>query len=136
MHFFAYSQHLMGDKEIFMVDYANDMKDRLTKEKEEIMSNLIHENEDFRTAVEDLGVNDLADIASNDLDCQILEAIGHQELKRLNQVDSALARIQNGHYGVCMQCSKMISKDRLDAIPYAVLCIECKSSNEKRNSRK
>lgn len=119
-----------------MVDYANEMKTRLLKEKEEIMSNLIHENEDFRAAVEDLGVNDLADIASNDLDCQILEAIGNQEMKRLNKVDSALARIQNGHYGVCMKCSKMISKDRLDAIPYAVLCIECKSSTEKRNGRK
>ncbi len=53
-------------------------------------------------------------------------------MKRLQLIDSALARIENGKYGICMKCGKKIPRERLEAIPYALLCVECKTREEKR----
>ncbi|OQY32183.1 MAG: conjugal transfer protein TraR [Spirochaetaceae bacterium 4572_59] len=113
-------------------EFEEKMKNTLMELKESVLKNLISENADFKAAVEDLGVKDLADIASNDIDVRTLEAVSSQDRNRLNKVESALIRLENGKYGVCAVCSKKISRDRLEAIPYAVLCIECKSASEKR----
>ncbi len=113
-------------------EFEDKMRNTLLEMKESVLKNLISENEDFKAAVEDLGVKDLADIASNDIDVRTLEAVSTQDRNRLSKVESALIRLENGKYGVCASCSKKISRDRLEAIPYAVLCIDCKSASEKR----
>jgi len=109
------------------------MENALTALKMEIISNLIVNNEDFKEIVEGMDPKDLADIASDDIDRKMIEAIGSQESKRLKLIDSALTRIQQGKYGLCMKCGKKIPKDRLEAIPYALMCIECKTEEERRN---
>jgi RNA polymerase-binding protein DksA len=109
------------------------MRDSLFKLKEDIIRNLISENSDFREIIEDMDPKDLADIASDDIDRKTIEAIGVQELKRLRLIDAALSRIQNGRYGICMKCDRKIPRERLQAIPYALMCIECKTSEERRN---
>ncbi|MDR2184065.1 MAG: TraR/DksA family transcriptional regulator [Treponema sp.] len=101
--------------------------------KAEIISNLIASSEDFKEIVEGMDPKDLADIASDDIDRKMIEAIGAQDLKRLKLIESALTRIQQGKYGLCMKCGKRIPKDRLEAIPYALMCIECKTAEERRN---
>jgi RNA polymerase-binding transcription factor DksA len=59
--------------------------------------------------------------------------MGTQDLNRLKLMDNALARIEQGWYGLCMRCGKLIPQARLEAIPYAVLCIDCKSAEEKNS---
>jgi len=112
--------------------FEDKMRATLLEIKEQVLHNLISENEDFRAAVEDLGVKDLADIASNDIDVRTLEAISSQDTLRLSKVESALIRLENGKYGICARCAKKITLNRLEAIPYAVLCINCKSESEKK----
>jgi RNA polymerase-binding protein DksA len=114
-------------------EFITRMTKSLTDLKMEIISNLIVSNEDFKEIVEGMDPKDLADIASDDIDRKMIEAIGSQELKRLKLIDSALTRIQQGKYGLCMKCGKRIPQDRLEAIPYALLCIECKTVEERRN---
>ncbi|MBU8933872.1 MAG: TraR/DksA C4-type zinc finger protein [candidate division Zixibacteria bacterium] len=46
-------------------------------------------------------------------------------------IDQALRRIEDGTYGKCATCGENISKNRLDAVPHARMCIECKSAEEK-----
>jgi RNA polymerase-binding protein DksA len=101
--------------------------------KKEIISNLIASNKDFKEIVEGMDPKDLADIASDDIDRKMIEALGSQDLKRLKLIDSALTRIQQGKYGLCVKCGKRIPQDRLEAIPYALMCIECKTAEERRN---
>lgn len=48
---------------------------------------------------------------------------------RLEEVQSALVRIDKGTYGKCMQCGNDIPAERLEAIPAASLCISCKSKS-------
>jgi DnaK suppressor protein len=50
----------------------------------------------------------------------------------LDQVDSALAKVADGSYGICTSCGKGIEAARLRALPHASLCIECKRREERR----
>jgi len=113
--------------------FKESMKQKLLDLKEQILRQLVSESDEFQEIVDDMEPKDLADIAADDIDRRILEVLGSQEIKRLQLIDSALGRMENGHYGVCMSCGKTIPKERLKAIPYAILCIDCKSSEERRN---
>ena len=109
------------------------MEKYLSDRKREIISKLVASNEDFRQIVEAMDPRDLADVASDEIDRKMIEAMGTQELKRLGMTDAALTRIKQGKYGLCIKCGKRIPHERLEAIPYALMCIECKTAEEKRN---
>jgi RNA polymerase-binding protein DksA len=114
-------------------DFIKRMDKSLVELKKEIVSKLVVGNEDFKEIMEAMDPKDFADVASDDIDRKMIEAIGSQELKRLKLIDSALTRIQQGKYGLCMKCGKRIPHERLEAIPYALMCIECKTADERRN---
>ena len=114
-------------------EFLTKMETALLALKSEIVDNLISSNQDFREIMEGMDSKDLADVASDDIDRKMIEAIGSQELKRLKSIEAALTRIKQGKYGHCIKCSKRIPQERLVAIPYALMCIECKSEEERRN---
>ena len=114
-------------------DFVAKMEKSLLEQKREIISNLLVSNEDFKEIIEAMDPKDLADVASDDIDRKMIEAIGSQDLKRLRMIESALTRVLQGKYGLCMKCGKKIPHERLEAIPYALMCIECKTAEEKRN---
>ena len=109
------------------------MEAALTDLKNEIINNLISNNEEFKGVMEGMEPKDIADVASDDIDRKMIEAIGSQELKRLKSIEAALTRIKLEKYGLCIKCSKWIPQERLVAIPYAVMCIECKTEEERRD---
>ena len=114
-------------------DFIGKMEESLLALKAGIVDNLISSNNDFKEIMEGLEPKDLADIASDDIDRKMIEALGSQELKQLKMIDSALTRIKQGKYGSCIKCGKRIPHDRLQALPFALMCIECKSEEERRN---
>ena len=114
-------------------EFIEKMETSLLALKSGIVDNLIASNQDFKEIMEGMDSKDLADVASDDIDRKMIEAIGSQELKRLKLIESALTRIKQGKYGHCIKCSKRIPQDRLNAIPYALMCIECKTEDERRN---
>ena len=113
--------------------FLNRMNKALSLEKEDILENLMSENEDFEALIKDLDPKDLADIAADDIDRKTLEVLSSHDIKRLRLIDSAISRIKNDRYGVCMRCNKLIPRERLEAIPYAIMCINCQSTDERRN---
>jgi RNA polymerase-binding protein DksA len=113
--------------------FIEKMEASLSALRAEIVDNLIASSEDFREIMEGMDAKDVADVASDDIDRKMIEAIGSQELKRLKAIEAALTRIKQGKYGHCIKCSKRIPQDRLIAIPYALMCIECKSEEERKN---
>jgi len=54
-------------------------------------------------------------------------ALSAQALSAVDEIDRALAKIDDGSYGICEQCGQAIPKERLRALPYAALCVSCKS---------
>jgi DnaK suppressor protein len=54
-------------------------------------------------------------------------ALSAQARAAIEQIDTAVAKIHEGTYGSCENCGTAIPKERLKALPYAALCVKCKS---------
>jgi RNA polymerase-binding transcription factor DksA len=55
-------------------------------------------------------------------------ALSAQASAAVEEIDLAVQKIHDGTYGVCEQCGSAIPKERLRALPYAALCVQCKSA--------
>ena len=76
------------------------------------------------------GIQDIADQASSAYTKEFLLSIGDAERRMLRQVDEALDKIRQDTYGLCESCSEMINERRLEALPFARLCIKCQEKEE------
>ena len=59
-------------------------------------------------------------------------ALSAQALAAVDEIDHALTKMDAGTYGVCERCGNPIPKARLKALPYATLCVACKSGGLSR----
>ena len=73
---------------------------------------------------------DMADIGSDNFLREIGLNVADEEGKKIFLIQDALKALESGTYGSCIDCKEKISEARLDAIPYAKLCVKCKSSRE------
>ncbi len=112
--------------------FTEQMRELLISQKREILEALAATNEEFRAIVAEMDPKDVADVASDDIDRKMIEApvAGYQKTQGHRR---GAYTHQPGAYGLCMACGKKIPQERLGAIPYAVLCIECQKSEERRN---
>jgi DnaK suppressor protein len=76
--------------------------------------------------------NHIAETATVTLDREIDYTLEENSEHVLSEIDAALARIEAGTYGVCINCGKPIAEERLAAIPWATYCIDCKRLLEGR----
>lgn len=68
--------------------------------------------------------NHLADTATDTYDRELDEGIEEDAERLIERIDAALGRIQAGTYGICDVCGREIGEERLEAVPYAELCID------------
>jgi RNA polymerase-binding protein DksA len=106
------------------------MEQELISMRKELLDKLTEDNVDFRDMVNSMGIKDSIDVAADDIAFKKMEAINKHEASRLKSIENALTRIHSGRYGVCLKCGKKIPEERLRAIPYSVLCFECKNAEE------
>ena len=76
--------------------------------------------------------NHLADTATVTYDRELDYTLEESAEHVLAEIDAALKRIDDGSYGVCTNCGKEIAPERLDARPWATLCIDCQRLREGR----
>ena len=72
----------------------------------------------------------MADMASDSYDRELSLNIAGEEQEIVYEIDEALKRIEEGKFGHCLSCDKKIPQKRLNAVPYAKYCIQCKSKEE------
>ncbi len=80
---------------------------------------------------EDGNDSHLGDSATETLDREIEQSLEENAEHLLASIDAALERIDNGTYGICERCGRPIGEERLEALPYATKCIECKRLEER-----
>lgn len=68
--------------------------------------------------------NHLGDTATATYDRELDEGLGEGAQQTLAAIDAALQRIEAGTYGTCEECGKQITAERLEALPWARLCID------------
>jgi DnaK suppressor protein len=72
----------------------------------------------------------LADLGSDSFEQELTLSLVGNEKEVLKQIEFALERIEEGAYGKCEECGKKIPEPRLEAIPYAALCVNCAAKQE------
>lgn len=113
--------------------FVEKMKEKLIEQKNTILGSLAAQNEDYKKIVEGGESGDEVDVASDVVDGRLLESLGAQDSNRLQMINNALDRIKQGTYGRCLVCKEEIPEERLEAIPFAFMCINCQSRNERQN---
>jgi len=73
----------------------------------------------------------MADMASDSYDRELSLNIAGEVQEIVYEIDDALKRMEEGSFGKCITCGKKIPQKRLNAVPYAKYCIQCKSKEEK-----
>jgi RNA polymerase-binding transcription factor DksA len=73
---------------------------------------------------------DEIDLARTTSDVETHASLIAREEEKLRFVDEALARLETGIYGKCLECRMAIPIERLNVLPFAAYCVECQ---EKRN---
>lgn len=76
----------------------------------------------------------MADLGTDNMEREKAFFYAYRESRLLYHLDQALDRIKNKTYGFCRECGNPIGQARLEAVPHATLCIDCKSNEEKKNS--
>ncbi len=77
---------------------------------------------------------DMLDAALDSAQDEISSQLAEVESRELAQIENALERMRNGTYGICEVTGKPIPLARLQALPYAIMCIEAQREAEKRGS--
>ena len=73
----------------------------------------------------------LADTATETVEREIGNTLEEHDERLLGAIDAALQRIEDGTYGKCVNCGAPIPEERLEAMPWATLCIDCKRKEER-----
>ena len=103
---------------------------RLVEQQQQIMSLYEH---DLRVGQEasDEGSEDIVDRANSSYNREFMFALSDTERQILLEIEDALERLDDGAYGVCLNCKDDIPKARLRAVPWARYCVDCQEQVER-----
>ncbi len=74
---------------------------------------------------------DLAEHGNRDLGRDVDYGLLHMYTETLKNIHEALGRVEEGSYGICDECGGKIREKRLQAIPFALYCLECQREKER-----
>lgn len=110
--------------------------------KERIMGEMKHIEESTLSTSQREASGDLsgftyhmADMASDTYDRDFSLNLATKEQRILYEIEEAMRRLNDNTFGKCELCAKSISKQRLNALPYARHCIKCQSKREESGRR-
>ncbi len=104
---------------------------RLVARRDALRKALNGDMESFRQFAALNVVGDNVDAAVDTANDEICSQLVEIESRELGQIEHALQRIVDGHYGRCEFCNGKIAEARLNALPYTSTCIECQRENER-----
>ena len=101
----------------------------------ELQNHAEHVRDDQAAAIElsDDGVKDTVDMSLMDVNKELALRLGERESQMIADIDQALMRIEEGSYGTCARCGKLIDERRLEALPTARFDAACQAIIEAAN---
>jgi RNA polymerase-binding protein DksA len=112
-------------------------EERLLEDRKKLMAQLGYlektMNQTQRESSGDLSAYSfhMADMGTDAMEREKAFLFASAEGRLLYSVNEALRRLYRNEYGICESCGKEIGKARLDAVPYASLCVSCQEKQEK-----
>jgi len=101
-------------------------RQEIIREIEESLGQSLTEDQQRRLE----SARDVGDQALMDLERELGISLMEMRNRRRQSIDEALTRLHEGTYGICAECGVEISEKRLQAVPFAKLCVECQSRAE------
>ncbi len=117
---------------------TNHYRDLLLEERKRVAAAIENLHEDHQGSMSDESGEDavfdnhLADTATETYDRELDYTLEENSEHVLGDIDVALKRVEDGTYGMCSNCGRQIAEERLEARPWATLCIECQRDRERR----
>ena len=105
-------------------------RETLQEMRTQLLRNVQAELHEGREQTKDEGM-DTYDLASDARDREINFILTDRDREKLQAIDDALARVEDGTYGVCESCEADVAEGRLEALPFTRLCINCQAEREK-----
>jgi DnaK suppressor protein len=104
-------------------DTLDHLREVLLREKEAIYA-LYQEDVHAAREIQEEGTEDFEELATMDVDREMLLALSEAERTKLRLIEDALARMGDGTYGFCQRSGRPISAARLREVPWALYCTE------------
>jgi DnaK suppressor protein len=104
-------------------------RERLLLKKTEILE-AYNKNKSYGKEADGEATQDIADKAANSYTKEFLFSLSNTERDMLQRVDEALVRIDARRFGVCASCEQEMNLKRLEAVPWARLCLACQEKQE------
>lgn len=105
----------------------------------EIRQALEHKKQELTTRLERIHANlrrgyeaDSKERAKQLEDSEVVDALGNEAREELKKITAAMIRLDEGEYGICVECGLPINEGRLKVYPYADECIDCAEFDEHR----
>ncbi len=111
-------------------------KKELLDEKKELLEGLHKNNENISSINAVTKSGDIVDQAYSFYEKELLIGLSTGEKETLKNINHALKKIDDKTFGICEECNKPIEEKRLEAIPYAIRCVECKKKSTKKPKAK
>ena len=105
-------------------------RETLLDMRAQLLRNVQSELQEGREQSKDEGM-DTYDLASDARDREINLILTDRDRDKVQAIDDALARVEDGSYGLCESCEGDIAEARLEALPFTRLCISCQAEREK-----
>jgi DnaK suppressor protein len=112
-------------------------RETLDEMKKQLLAEIQHDLKQGREASKDEGM-DTYDLASEERDREISFLLTDRDRGKLQAIEDALDRCDDGSYGICESCEAEIAEGRLVAMPFTRLCVQCQADREteaKQNRR-
>jgi DnaK suppressor protein len=117
--------------------FLKQAKETLLDMKSQVLRGIRDDLKEEREGEKDDG-RDTYDVASEERDREISFILSDRDRSKLGAIEEALERLEQGTYGICESCEGEIAAERLKAMPFTRLCVQCQSereSEQKRNRR-
>jgi DnaK suppressor protein len=79
-----------------------------------------------------MSVTDFAEDGAMASESEQDDLVASRLLRQADQLNEALARLEDGTYGICQVCEERIAAPRLKALPHATCCVDCQARQERR----
>jgi len=104
---------------------------RLLEDKKNSLSAEIAKTRSAEEETTEESTQDIADKAVSSYTREFLYSLTDGERTTLLHIDDALVRIDEGTYGLCLNCGQLMTEKRLNAVPWAPYCLDCQELSEK-----
>jgi DnaK suppressor protein len=110
--------------------FLKTIRERLLAMRRDLLRDLGKERGPAREVIQEGGMDNY-DLASEERDREIALLLSDRDREKLQAIQDALDRIEQGTYGICESCDAEIAEGRLLAMPFTRLCVNCQAREER-----